>query len=91
MGKKDDITVLASAALRHIWDGKADLVGRTWGRKKKEKENPFFGTNITLAIEDELVSVCERNGQLVIHQFKRTDATKLGEEIKKALIESNLL
>lgn len=91
MGKKDDITVLASAALRHIWDGRADLIGRTWGRKKKERENPFFGTNITLAVEDELVSICEKNGQLIIHQFKRADDTKLGEEIKKALAEAKLL
>ncbi|HRZ95463.1 MAG TPA: hypothetical protein P5262_02760 [Candidatus Moranbacteria bacterium] len=91
MGSKDDITVKASAALRHIWDGNADLIGRTWGRKKNGRVNPFFGTNITLAKGDEMVSVCERNGELVIHQFKRTDSTELGEEIKKALIKSGLI
>jgi hypothetical protein len=91
VGKKDDITVRASSALRHIWDGKADLVGRTWGRKKNGKTNPFFGTNVTLAIGDELVSVCERNGKLIIHQFKRSDSTELGKEVIEALSEAGLM
>jgi hypothetical protein len=91
MGKKDDITVMASAALRHIWDNNADLVGRTWGRKKKEKINPFFGTNITLAIGDELVSVCEKDGKLIVHQFKRTDATELGKKVIESLVNADLM
>lgn len=91
MGKKIDITVQASAALRHIWNDSADLIGRTWGRKKDGRVNPFFGTNITLAIGDELVSVCEKDGKLIIHEFKKSASTKLGEEIKKVLAEAGLI
>jgi len=90
MAKKDleqDPTVLARKALEGFWK-RADLKGRCWGHRKPE--NPFAGTNITIAFEDHLVSISQKEGALVIHEFARAKGTALGRRIKDILLEHDL-
>jgi hypothetical protein len=90
MAKKDstqDPTVLARKALDGFWQ-RVDLKGRCWGPKKPA--NPFAGTNITIAFEDQLVSVSQREGKLVIHEFARTQGTALGKKVRETLLASGL-
>ena len=65
MGKKDDVTVVARKILSSVWSS-CQLKGRCWG--KKNIGNCFGGTNITLARDDEIISVCKQDGILVLHE-----------------------
>ena len=90
MAKKkpaNDPTVPARKALEELWR-EADLKGRCWGPRKPE--NPFAGTNITIAIGGELVSVSQREGALVIHEFARSPDTALGRKVRAILRASGL-
>lgn len=84
----DKITVAARNALDHIWK-KVHLKGRCWGLKSKE-HNSFCGTNITLGEGDEIVSVSERDGELIIHEFVRAKGTSLGSEVREVLLKNKL-
>jgi hypothetical protein len=82
---RDILTVLARKALDGLWKI-ADLRGRTWGLKRNKTGNPFAGTNILIAISDELVSVsCPDGNELVVNEFVRTKNTKLGRMVKRKL------
>jgi len=88
--KTMDFTVEARKLLNELWE-KAWLRGRCWGIKKVVKNNPYGGTNTTIAIGDELVSVSlGKDGKLIIHEFVKTQNTKLGNEVKKILKQGNL-
>jgi len=80
---KPDVTVLARFAVDSIWKS-SDLKGRCWGPKKSKKISPYAGTNITLAIGDELVTICQdkETGLLIIHEFRRIKRTKLGKKVR---------
>jgi len=89
--KEKDPMVLARKALSGFWEN-ALLRGRCWGRKK-DGQNPFCGSNITLAVHNEAVSISlNPKGKLVIHEFKRVKVgtTLFGREIKAALLKKNL-
>lgn len=89
----DEHTTGARRVLDVLWN-EADACGRTWGRKKRDRRNPFFGTNILFAVADELVSVSWRRsrhgGKLVVHQFARVKTTVLGRKVKKTLRAAGL-
>lgn len=79
----------ARKALNPLWKI-AQLKGRCWGPKLKN-DNPFFGSNITLAAGDNLVSVSQDpDGNLRIHQFIRTKTTMLGNAVKEIFKKENL-
>jgi len=81
--KQIDNTVKARKALRHLWK-KSDLRGRCWGLRRNK--SPFAGTNTTIALGDELISISMNpEKQLVIHQFKRVKETRLGTSVKNLL------
>lgn len=87
--KISDPMVITRKILTSIW-AKAQLRGRCWGRGGKN--NPFNGTNITLAIGKELITISmNREKQLIMHQFKLVEQTKLGDKISKILQEDGLL
>jgi hypothetical protein len=69
-----------------VWKN-SDLKGRCWGPRGKERVSPYAGTNITLAIGDELITISEnrKTGALIVHEFKRITGTKLGRQIKLLL------
>jgi hypothetical protein len=83
---KPDVTVLARFAVDAIWKS-SDLKGRCWGPKGSKRPSPYAGTNITLAIKDELITVClnKETGALILHEFKRVKRTKLGRKIRQLL------
>jgi len=86
----EDITVRARKALKSIWKV-AQLRGRCWGTKQEEGKNPFMGTNITMAHKNEVVTVSQENGILIIHEFKRTkEETLLGDAVRQSLEKENL-
>ncbi len=83
-----DPTVDARKVLELMW-AKSQLRGRCWGRGKV---NPYKGTNITIALEDELVTI-SRNGkkeELIVHQFQLAKSTKLGDKVIEILQTANL-
>ena len=87
--KKLDIdhSVIARKVLDGLWR-EAHLKGRCWGPRRKD--NPYAGTNITIVIDNQLVSI-SYNGKLVIHEFVRTKNTILGRKIRKLLRSHKLL
>jgi len=88
--EKDDPVVLARAALEDMWERVVQLKGRCWGPSKED--NPYKGSNITMAIGDELVSVCQGDdGRIRIHQFSKTDTTSLGAQVKEVFEQAGLL
>ena len=82
-----DPTVKARKVLEFIW-ARSQLCGRCWG---KGETDPYKGTNITIASENELVTI-SMNGEkeLVAHQFKLVEKTNLGDEIFGILEKANL-
>lgn len=82
---RDILTVLARKVLDVLWKS-ADLQGRPYGLRRNNPGNPFAGTNILIAIGDELVSVsCPNGDELIANEFVRTKNTKLGRRIKRKL------
>lgn len=88
MAKKNpeqDPTVQARKVLDELWS-EADLRGRCWGlRKGIKSDNPFAGTNITIAVGGELVSVSRKGDELVIHEFVKSPDTALGRKVRAIL------
>lgn len=94
ISKRDEVSVAARKALDHIWD-LALLVGRCWGRagrgKSKNEGNPFQGTNITLADDQDLVTVSfTENGEAVVHEFIAAKKTPLGDRVREALAKAGI-
>ena len=91
MKNKPDVTVLARFAVDSIWKD-SDLKGRCWGPKRSERISSYAGTNITLAISDELVTICmnKETKRLIVHEFKRIKRTKLGQKIRQLLRKKQL-
>lgn len=84
--------IKARRALDPLWKKEAWLKGRTWGRRRKNENNPYEGTNITLAIEKELVAISQgKNGRLKIHEFSKTQETSLGKRIREILRKEGLV
>lgn len=79
----------ARKALDSVWQA-CLLKGRCWG--PKTKDNPFSASNITLANETELVSICQLpDGKLRIHEFCKTiGGTQLGIQIRQKLEEAGI-
>ena len=79
--------IKARKILNAIWET-SWLKGRCWGPPKitKNKTNPYARSNITIAVDNELITISQNhNGNLKIHEFTRTQNTKLGNEIRKIL------
>jgi len=72
----------ARKALQLLWE-KGCLRGTCWG--PKSKENPYSGTNIVFAIGKELVAVSQLGNTLIIHEFEKTENTKLGQKVREIL------
>ena len=83
--------IKAKKVLNPLWK-RAWLKGRCWGTKTEHGlENPYFGSNITLAINNELVSISQDpDSSLRIHEFSKTEETALGKAIKDILKKNNL-
>ena len=93
---KKDFTPEARELISEIYRPEKDktsedeawLRGRTWGMAKfNDGNNPYKGTNITIAIGDELISICQPRKKLVVHQFKRVRSTALGRRVRKLLAQ----
>lgn len=68
--------------------GKASLCGWCWGRKNRD--NPYSASNFVLAVGEEMVSVSQRNGELVIHEFRKKK-TNLGKRVREILQREGLI
>jgi hypothetical protein len=83
-----DTLVEARKALDILWTSVL-LRGRCWGLRKDN--NIFAGSNITMAIGEELVSISQLpNGTLRIHEFARKERTSLGGKVREILSEKGL-
>lgn len=86
-----DFTPLIKArkAIGHLWK-EALLKGRCWGPRREG--NPYSRSNITLAVDGELVSISqEPDGTLVIHEFAKAKNTGLGNRVKEILSKEGLV
>lgn len=84
-----DNLVEARSILRPLWK-KSDLRGRCWGLVGKGN-NPYARSNITFAMREELVSVCQSpEEELVIHEFVKTKGTSLGAIVRNVLLSAKL-
>jgi hypothetical protein len=95
MAEREDKLVKARDALDDLWDELHDngCRARGWG-SKRNKNNPFWGSNITLVSEDEAVIINlnpEENEDLRIHGFFKNEKTKLGERVKVILKNAGLI
>ncbi len=80
--------IKARKALESLWKS-ADLKGRCWG--PKHNNNPYAFSNITIAVGNELVTISmDRNGRLVIHEFRKTEGTDLGERVREIIKKQEL-
>lgn len=80
--------IKARKVLDFLWK-KSQLKGRCWG--PTDSKNPFSGSNITIAVGDELVSIIQNpDDSLKIHEFRRSDNTELGNIVEKNLKEAGL-
>jgi len=83
-----DLLIKSRKALQPLWE-QASLKGRCWGPKRED--NPYTATNITFGIGNELVSISQGGNKLVIHEFRKRRNTKLGEMVRKILLEKGLI
>lgn len=73
--------IKARKALEQLWQ-EAMLKGRCWGPKKEC--NSYKGSNITLAIGNELITISQLpDGKLAIHEFVEGNDTLLGKRVKE--------
>lgn len=80
--------IKARRVLDPLWR-QSQLRGRCWG--PKSKENPYSATNITFAIQDQLVSISQTDeGELRIHEFRKANNTSLGAKVKKLFREAGI-
>jgi len=62
--------------------------GRCWGTTS---ENAFWGSHVDLGLENEFVTVFVKDGKVVVAEYARSQGTELGQEVKKVLLENNIL
>jgi hypothetical protein len=88
-----DSLVRARKILHSLWTS-CWLKGRCWGPKLAEgndRKNPFRGSNITIAVGMELVSISQNpDGSLNIHEFAQVYGTTLGKKIRAMLKEEQI-
>lgn len=77
-----DLIIRARKALNSLWVI-ALLKGRCWGPKRYD--NPYSATNITFVVGGELVSISQREGTLVVHEFCQAKNTRLGKTVREIL------
>lgn len=75
-------------ALEGLWK-QASLKGWCWG--PKVLLNRFSGNVLVLERRGEVVTVSDRDGQVIIHEFRQVKGTKLGEEARDVLLKAGLL
>ncbi|OGZ19090.1 MAG: hypothetical protein A2Z68_01675 [Candidatus Nealsonbacteria bacterium RBG_13_38_11] len=80
--------VRARRILQSLWN-QAWLKGRCWG--PQTENNPYAASNITIAVGDELVSISQRDSQLVIHEFVKSTGTQLGKKVRELFKEGGLI
>lgn len=94
MAEERHVLVNARAILADLFENKAWAQGRIWGRKKRgpvDEGNPYKGSNITMIIDEELVSIsADANGVLIIHEFVQKENTVLGRMVKTRLERAGL-
>ena len=63
--------------------------GRTWGKRGRGVDGEYTGSHILLGSKDgEVVILTEDgDGKIVVHEFKETSGSKLGDEIRNLLQE----
>jgi len=84
-----DPVVAARKALGPLWD-ESLLKGRCWGLKSITN-NPYNGSNITMVLGEELVSVSQgKDGALRIHEFSRAKNTSFGNQVREILRREGL-
>ncbi len=85
-----DPRVSARKALNALWE-RSQLRGRCWGLGGNNGNNPYKGSNITIADGRELVTI-SMNGkrELVVHQFALVQKTQLGKQVIGLLQKANL-
>jgi len=92
--KHSDNLVKAREVLAGLWKEVHDngCRARGWG-SKKNRNNPFWGSNITMAFEGEvvIVNLNPKDGQLRIYSFSENSKTKLGEKINSLLKDAGLV
>ena len=83
--------IKARKSLDHFWK-ECWLKGRCWGSPYVAGAlNPFARSNITIAVDNELVSISQNpDGSLNVHEFSRTKNTKLGKKVKAILRKNKL-
>ena len=80
--------ITARKALNSLWKSSL-LRGWCWGPKRED--NPFSASNITIATEEELISISQtEEGKLRIHEFSKTKDTSLGNKAKAILLSKGL-
>lgn len=62
--------------------------GRLWAIGR---ENPFLGSHSDFGRDDEYVTVFVKDGKVVVAEYVRSQETRLGQEIKKVLLENDIL
>ncbi len=62
--------------------------GRCWG--KQNTINPLAGSHITFLDQNEVVTIHPKDNNFEIFEYKRTEGTTLGAEIKQILKKNNI-
>lgn len=79
----NDPLVIIRHVLQPLWEKMVGFKGRCWGQNRDG--NPFPETNITLGREGECVTICKKDGEIVIYPFQQVEENELSKEIKKFL------
>lgn len=88
--KKKDLETKMGMALKEMLKKirQVGFAGRCWGLRK---ENAFWGSHVDLGRGDEFATVFVKDGEVVVAEYVRSRGTKLGREIKKVLLENDIL
>ena len=65
--------------------------GRMWGKRGGEVTSEYRGSHITFGCDDEIVSINIVDGEVIIHEFFKTEGTELGNKIRLILRENGLI
>jgi len=84
----NDQLVIVRHALQPLWENTVGFKGRCWGPNRDG--NLFPETNIALGREEkegkgESVTICKKDGKVVIYPFREVEENKLGKEIEDIL------
>lgn len=100
MGKKNDLIQLAGQVIsKFIWPN-ADLKGRLWTPPELSRKSDYKGSNVSTLRDNSFVTISKEKyvdadgknrERLIVHQFKKVESTKLGEEIIKLLTDAGLM